>query len=95
MLFGRRSPRLPPFREAVLYGMAKITLDAKWLACPLPVIRAGRIIRELTAGDTLEISATDVNTVPEFEAFCTATGHKLVKKTDEAGIFTIVIRKKN
>lgn len=76
-------------------GMAKTTLDARWLVCPLPVLRAAKAMKKLASGDIIEILATDANAVADFEAFCKSAGHELVEKTENDGVIAIVIRRKN
>ena len=69
----------------------KMTLDARGLGCPIPILRANRMIKELIPGDTLEILATDAGAPADFEIFCDTTGHKLLENTDQDGVFTIRI----
>lgn len=69
-------------------------LDVKGLACPLPVLRAKKAMREVPAGAVLEVHATDPGAVKDFEAFCETTGHTLVASAEDAGVFTFRIRKK-
>ena len=69
-------------------------LDVKGLACPLPVLRAKKAMRDVAPGDILEVLATDPGTVKDFEAFCATTKHQLVDWRDDAGVFTFLIRKK-
>ena len=69
-------------------------LDVKGLACPLPVLRAKKAMREVAPGETLEVLATDPGTVEDFKAFCQTTGHALVETREDAGVFTFLIRKK-
>ncbi len=69
-------------------------LDVKGLACPLPVLRAKKAIRDVAPGETLEVLATDPGAVADFKAFCETTRHQLVETREDAGVFTFVIRKK-
>lgn len=69
-------------------------LDVKGLACPLPVLRAKKAMREVPAGEVLEVHATDPGSVNDFDAFCKTTGHTLVESREDAGVFTFQIRKK-
>ncbi len=69
-------------------------LDVKGLACPLPVLRANKAMREVAPGEVLEVLATDPGTVKDFEAFCRTTGHALVASNETDGVFTFLIRKK-
>ncbi len=69
-------------------------LDVKGLACPLPVLRAKKAMREVPAGEILTVLATDPGAVKDFDEFCRATGHSLVDHAADAGVFTFHIRKK-
>jgi tRNA 2-thiouridine synthesizing protein A len=68
-------------------------LDAKGLLCPLPVLKARKVLKALAQGDTLEVLATDPGAVKDFAAFCRTTGHELAESTEESGVFRFVIRK--
>jgi tRNA 2-thiouridine synthesizing protein A len=68
-------------------------LDLRGLSCPLPIAKTAQAIRELAVGDLIEVHATDPGSVPDFAAWCTTTGHELVERTDEGGVYRFVIRK--
>ena len=73
-----------------------ITLDAKGLSCPLPVLRARKSLRQVAPGGLLCILATDGAAPEDFAAFCRETGHELVERAEpEPGLFAITIRKKS
>ena len=74
--------------------MADTVLDAKGMACPLPVLRANRALRALAPGERLRVLATDRAAVADFKAFCNETGHALVAQGEEAGVFSFTIRKR-
>src|SRR6266540_300567 len=66
------------------------TLDLKGLACPLPIAKTAQGIRktaqgirELRSGELIEALATDPGSVPDFAAWCRATGNKLVEQSDD------------
>jgi len=67
--------------------MADQVLDAKGLNCPLPILRAKKALKDVPAGGTLEILATDPGAVADFQAFCRTTGNDLVEHSEEGGIF--------
>jgi tRNA 2-thiouridine synthesizing protein A len=69
------------------------TLDMKGFACPLPIARTAQAIRELATGELLEVLATDPGSVPDFDAWSASTGHQLVERTEEDGVFRFLIRK--
>jgi len=50
--------------------MADHTLDAKGLNCPLPILKARKALKDVAAGETLEILSTDPGSVADFQAFC-------------------------
>ena len=75
-------------------GMSETVLDVKGMTCPLPVLRANRALRGLEAGDRLRVLATDRAAVADFQAFCRETGHALVAMSEDSGVYSFVIRKK-
>lgn len=68
-------------------------LDASGLKCPMPVLKARRLLRDLPEGDELEILATDPGAPGDFTHFCEVTGYMLLHVKAAEGIHTIVIRK--
>ncbi len=73
--------------------MSVTVLDTKGLNCPLPILKLKRAIRDVAAGDVLQVLATDPGAVGDFEAFCRATGNQLVDWAETDGVFTFNIRK--
>jgi tRNA 2-thiouridine synthesizing protein A len=73
--------------------VADVTLDAKGLNCPLPILRAKKSLKDVPAGGTLEILATDPGSVADFAAFCRTTGNELIESTANAGVYRFVIRR--
>ena len=53
-------------------------IDAVGLLCPLPVLRAARGLRSMSAGETLRLRATDPAAVIDVPHFCAEGGHRLV-----------------
>ena len=74
--------------------MNEMLLDVKGMSCPLPVLRANRALRGLAPGAHLRVLATDRAAVADFQAFCRETGHDLLAWSEQAGVFSFVIRKK-
>jgi tRNA 2-thiouridine synthesizing protein A len=72
--------------------MADHTLDAKGLNCPLPILKARKALKEVPAGGTLEILATDPGAVADFQAFCRQTGHELVEHSQDDSVYRFLIR---
>lgn len=59
-------------------GTPDRVLDARDLICPLPVLRARKALRDLAAGQVLEILVTDPAAPRDFVAFCDSAGHRLL-----------------
>ncbi|UJS26067.1 sulfurtransferase TusA family protein [Thiothrix winogradskyi] len=69
------------------------TLDARGLNCPLPILRTKKALNTLSAGDTLEVRASDPGSVKDMQAFCQQTGNELVSANDANGEYAFLIRK--
>ena len=48
----------------------------------------------LSSGDLLEVYATDPGSVSDFAAWCKTTGHELVGRTEDDGMYRFVISKR-
>ncbi len=69
------------------------TLDARGLYCPEPVMLLHNKVRELAAGQVLEVLATDPSTERDIPKFCQFLGHELLIHTATEGEFRYLIRK--
>lgn len=74
--------------------MGETLLDVKGLNCPLPVLRANKVLRGMTPGEKLRVLATDRAAVADFRAYCQETGHHLLSFAEEAGVFSFTIRRR-
>jgi tRNA 2-thiouridine synthesizing protein A len=72
--------------------MADKTLDTKGLACPLPILKTGKILSEMPKGATLEVLATDPGSEPDFKAFCESTGNTLIESSQSGGVYRFLIQ---
>jgi len=69
-------------------------LDARGWTCPLPVLRARKLLKAMAVGENLTVLATDPGSVRDFEAFCRQTGNTLLESREDAdGIFHYRIKK--
>jgi tRNA 2-thiouridine synthesizing protein A len=75
--------------------MANQLLDAKGLNCPLPILKAKKALKDVPAGGTLEVLATDPGSVADFQAFCRATGNELLESTQASGTYRFLIKRVN
>jgi tRNA 2-thiouridine synthesizing protein A len=68
-------------------------LDAKGLACPMPIVKTKKAVEELNSGEVLEIHATDKGAKNDLSAWAKSGGHELVKDTEEDGVLKFWIKK--
>lgn len=73
--------------------MADQVLNAEGLNCPLPIIKAKKMLKSMSAGQVLEVRATDPGSVADFAAFCNQTGNELLNSGSEGDIYTFEIKR--
>jgi TusA-related sulfurtransferase len=69
-------------------------LDARGLACPMPIVKTAQAIAGLASGELLEVLSTDPGSLKDFVAWSRTTGHELVEQSSEAGVHRFVLRRK-
>lgn len=50
-------------------------------------------VRDLAAGELLQVLASDPSTQRDIPRFCAFLGHELVEQGEEAGVYRYLIRK--
>ncbi|MDQ0879173.1 sulfurtransferase TusA family protein [Peribacillus sp. V2I11] len=68
-------------------------LDAKGLACPMPIVKTRKAMNDLQTGQVLEIHVTDKGAKADLAAWSRSGGHELVKTAEENDILKFWIRK--
>lgn len=78
-----------------VYEMGEIVkfVDAKGLACPMPIVKTKKAIDELDSGQLIEIHATDKGAKNDLTAWAKSGGHHLVDHTEEEGVLKFVVKK--
>ena len=71
----------------------KIVVDAKGLACPMPIVRAKKALDTLASGEIMEVQATDKGSVNDFTAWINQTKNELVKQEESDGVYKFFVRK--
>jgi TusA-related sulfurtransferase len=71
--------------------MIKETLNARRLLCPLPVIRTQDKVKQLKAGDLLEVICTDPGVMQDIPAWCRINGHKVVETSVDNHEYIIIL----
>jgi tRNA 2-thiouridine synthesizing protein A len=73
--------------------MAEITLDARGLNCPLPILKAQKTLRGMRIGQTLEIFSNDPNAPENFYEFFHSSPHELLECVNlEGNLYRFVIK---
>ena len=57
---------------------ANLILDAKGLACPMPIVKTKKAMNNLQAGEVLEVQATDKGSKADIKAWAESTGHQYI-----------------
>ncbi|MCA1062863.1 sulfurtransferase TusA family protein (plasmid) [Cytobacillus spongiae] len=68
-------------------------LDAKGLACPMPIVKTRKAIKEIDSGQILEVQTTDKGAKSDLTAWAKSTGHELLDSKEESDVFTFWIKK--
>jgi tRNA 2-thiouridine synthesizing protein A len=66
-------------------------LDASGLTCPLPVLKARKMLAGMAQGETLEVVTTDPMSVVDMPVFCAQAGHRILSERTQGGRFIFVI----
>ncbi len=69
------------------------TLDAKGLACPMPLLKAKKAIETLEKGEILEIHGTDEGSKIDLSGWCERVGHSYLGEKEEADYYKFYIKK--
>ncbi|MEH7441408.1 sulfurtransferase TusA family protein [Bacillus sp. JJ1122] len=69
------------------------TVDAKGLACPMPIVRTKKAINTLNPGEVLELLATDKGSKADIQAWAKSSGHQYLGTIEEGDVLKHYIRK--
>jgi rhodanese-related sulfurtransferase/TusA-related sulfurtransferase len=72
---------------------ANVILDAKGLACPMPIVKTRKAMKELDAGQVLEVQATDKGSRADIKAWAESTGHQYLGTLEEGLVLLHYLRK--
>lgn len=69
-----------------------VTVDARRLLCPMPVIRTQQALENLPAGSTVTAVCTDPGTLHDIPAWARLHGHKVVEAREDGNEYIIVLQ---
>lgn len=67
-------------------------LDARGLACPMPIVKTKKALTGMAAGQVLKIVATDPGSVSDMQAFAEATGHQLLSSQTQGKEYVFFLK---
>ena len=70
-----------------------VLLDARGLACPMPLVKARQALMVVDPGATVCVLSTDPASEADFERFCEASGHALLSVEQREDVWLLVVRK--
>ena len=71
--------------------MKKVTVDARRLLCPMPVIRVQNQVKDLPPGTLVEAICSDPGALSDIPAWSRINGHKLIESRTEDDEYIILI----
>lgn len=72
--------------------VAKV-LDLKGLACPMPVVKVSKGIKEVEVGQVIEAQTTDPGSLTDFPAWAKTSGNEIVKTDQEEKLIKFFIKR--
>jgi len=72
---------------------ADLQLNAKGLACPMPIVKTKKTMNELEEGQVLEVQATDKGSKADLAAWAGTVGHQYIGTVEEGDVLYHYIRK--
>ncbi|OJU90027.1 MAG: hypothetical protein BGO13_00665 [Burkholderiales bacterium 66-5] len=69
-------------------------LDARGLNCPLPILKAKKVLTKMLSGQLLKVVATDPGSTRDFQAFAKQTGNELVEQQTQGEEFIHILRRR-
>ncbi|MBS4174492.1 sulfurtransferase TusA family protein [Bacillus sp. FJAT-49736] len=73
--------------------IANIILDAKGLACPMPIVKTKKTMNTMDPGQVMEVQATDKGSKADIKAWAESSGHQYLGTLEEGAILRHFLRK--
>lgn len=70
------------------------TLDLSGLLCPLPVLKARKMLQAMPSGAVLKVVATDPMSAIDLPHFCSEQGHTVLEQRQDGSSLTFRIKRK-
>lgn len=71
-----------------------VTVDARGMRCPMPLLRAKQALNNLVSGERVRVLATDSGSVRDFHSYAELSGHKIEFFAENQGQYEYLLVKK-
>ncbi len=69
-------------------------MDLKGLACPMPVVKVSKGIKEIEVGQVIEAQTTDPGSLADFPAWAKTSGNEILKTDQDGDVIKFYIKRK-
>lgn len=69
------------------------TLDAKGLACPMPIVKTKKAMDTINSGEVLEVLLADKGALNDIPAWAKSGGHTVLEQKTEEDVLYFYIQK--
>jgi TusA-related sulfurtransferase len=70
-------------------------MDLKGLACPMPVVKVSKGIKEVEVGQVIKAVTTDPGSLTDFPAWAKTSGNEILKSEQEGNEINFYIQRKS
>ena len=67
--------------------------DLKGLACPMPIVKVSKGIKEVEVGQVIEAQTTDPGALTDFPAWAKTSGNEILKTDQEEKLIKFYIKR--
>ena len=68
-------------------------LDLKGLACPMPVVKMSKGIKEVEVGQIVEAQTTDPGSLTDFPAWAKTAGHEIIQTDQDGDVIKFFVKR--
>jgi len=68
-------------------------IDCTGLFCPMPIVKTREAIKQMVAGQILEMLSDDPASDPDIKSWAQITGHELVDVSKQGAVYRFLVRK--
>ena len=68
-------------------------MDLKGLACPMPVVKVSKGIKEIGVGQVIEALTTDPGSLADFPAWARTSGNEILKTDQDGDVIKFYIKR--